>query len=205
MPATSSPQPRSIATRLMHVSILLIVLHQLLGSSLMEGPRRGRPGDWLYGLHEWGGLIGLGVLGVFWVWIAFRRDETAIAALVPWFSGARLRALRDDVLVHATAVRRRRWPHSDSQSLAAATHGLGLLTALFMAATGASTLVWDAGSGLHGVLIGTHKFLANLMWAYLVAHASIAVLHHLVGDATLREMFTFKKSTVELAKRRHAS
>ena len=205
MSASSSPQPRSIATRFMHTSILLIVLHQLLGSSLMEGPRRGRPGDWLYGLHEWGGLIGLGVLGVFWVWIAFRRNETAIAALVPWFSRPRLRALRDDVLFHVTAVSSRRWPHSDSQALAAATHGLGLLTALVMAVTGASTLVWEAGSGLHGVLIGTHKFLANLMWAYLVAHASIALLHHLVGDATLREMFTFKKSTVKPAKRRHAS
>jgi cytochrome b561 len=179
-------------TRLTHVSVSLVVAHQLLSSSLMQGPRRGRPSDWLYGEHEWGGLIGLGMLGLFWVWILLRRGETDLSALVPWLSRARLVALRNDLVHHVTTIGRGRWPHSDSQALAAATHGLGLLIALTMAATGASTLLWAPGTGPYSVLLSAHKLVANLMWAYLIAHTSVAVLHHFRGDGTLRDMFTFK-------------
>ncbi len=42
------------------------------------------------------------------------------------------------------------------------------------------------------VVLELHQAEANLMWAYLVGHAAMALLHHFLGEATLRRMFSFK-------------
>ena len=79
-----------------------------------------------------------------------------------------------------------------SEAMASALHGLGLLIALAMAATGTlGWLTWDQsgpmGSFTHTVF-DLHGVIANLMWAYLVAHVGAAVLHELVGHRLLRRM-----------------
>ena len=69
---------RSHATRFVHLALLLIVLHQLLSSTVMERPMPGDEPGWPYALHQQVGLVGLGVLALFWLWTLVRSPaETA--------------------------------------------------------------------------------------------------------------------------------
>ncbi|MBV8663819.1 MAG: cytochrome b/b6 domain-containing protein, partial [Hyphomicrobiales bacterium] len=44
--------------------------------------------------------------------------------------------------------------------------------------------------GEHGrTVLGLHRLAANLMWAYVIGHASVAVLHQALGDDIFSRMF----------------
>jgi len=55
-----------------------------------------------------------------------------------------------------------------------------------MAITGSVSLIVP---DLAAQFIGVHKVIASFMWAYLVAHAGIAIIHHLGGSDVVRQMF----------------
>jgi len=55
-----------------------------------------------------------------------------------------------------------------------------------MAVTGA---VMAVGGVPGGTVLQIHKLLANLMWAYLIAHAGIAIMHQVQGRQVLQRMF----------------
>ena len=38
-----------------------------------------------------------------------------------------------------------------------------------------------------------HTLAANLMWAYLIGYASIAVLHHFLGSDVFSQMFWLRR------------
>ena len=40
-------------------------------------------------------------------------------------------------------------------------------------------------------VLGLHKLAGNLMWAYLIGHASMALLHQALGDKVFSRMFGF--------------
>lgn len=179
--------PRSLTTKLIHGSLMLAVTWQLLGSNLMERPRFAAPGNFFYEVHEWVGLATLVIVVVFWLWTALRRRETRLAALLPWFSGAGWRAVLTDARAHWAAVRALKLPDPTADTpLASAVHGLGLLTALAMAATG-GLLYLQALPG--GLVLEVHKIVSNLMWAYVVGHAGLAVVHQMAGHRMLQRMF----------------
>ena len=122
---------------------------------------------------------------------------TDLGALIPWFSGRRLAALGRDIKVHAGAALKLRLPEHDPEAaLPSAIHGLGLLLISAMAATGAVYFV-EVALGLHsaepdGMLAMTvHLALANLVWAYLIAHAGLALLHHLLRSMRMSTMWSF--------------
>lgn len=185
------PQPdpvrRSLRTRVLHALLLLAVVWQLAGSEFVRRPRADRPANTMYTLHEIVGLATLGLVLAFWLWSLVRRRETPLGALLPWFSRTRLKALADDLRQHGAMLRQFRLPGGEAETpLASAVHGLGLLAALAMGVTGAwlYTQPLPAGPGLQ-----LHKLMANLMWAYVVGHAGLAVLHQLAGHRVLQRMF----------------
>ncbi|WP_197280851.1 cytochrome b/b6 domain-containing protein [Bosea vaviloviae] len=179
-----------MVTKIMHALLLITVVHQLAVSLLMEGPRPGRSADIFFTLHEYGGYAAFVVLCVFWIWSIVRRGETKLGALFPWFSGDRIKAVVADLRLHATELRRRRLPAADDRPLASAIHGLGLLTVTLMALTGVLPAVGLVSPGSGQLLISTHKLFANLMWAYLIAHAGLAVVHEVIGERVLPKMFS---------------
>ncbi|CCG41147.1 cytochrome b/b6 domain-containing protein [Magnetospirillum molischianum] len=70
---------------------------------------------------------------------------------------------------------------------------LGVLIGLFLAASGtalALTIVPDVAlsPAMHAVK-ETHEAAGPLMWAYLVLHPAMAILHQLAGHDTLGRMF----------------
>ena len=64
-------------------------------------------------------------------------------------------------------------------------HGLGLVLISAVATSGAVYFM-QVALGLHSaepdgmIAMMVHLALGNLVWAYLIAHAGLAVLHHLL-------------------------
>ncbi|HEY6430762.1 MAG TPA: hypothetical protein VIZ17_02175, partial [Acetobacteraceae bacterium] len=89
---------RSATTRVLHLLLLLIVLHQLIGSEFMGRPFPGEAPGTVWLLHEWVGLAGFGVVAGFWIWTLVRRGETALGRLFPWFSASGIAAVFADLV-----------------------------------------------------------------------------------------------------------
>jgi cytochrome b561 len=172
---------------LLHGSLLFAILAQLFLSGLVERPRDGQAGSAFYEIHR---IVGLGTLGIvvaFWLWTVLRRTETPFSALFPWLSSQRRTAVIADLKTHIAQLRRRQLPPADVETpLASAVHGLGLLTALAMAGTGAFLFRQPVPAG---IVLEAHQAIANLMWAYVISHAGLAVLHQFTGHAVLQRMF----------------
>lgn len=185
--------PRSLLTRLLHATIALAVIAQLVGIGLAEPPKAGTPGNLMFSVHEFVGLGTLGVLLAFWLWTLLRRREHGFTALVPWFSRSRRAAVLADLRHHVAFLRRLRLPQPSRETpLASAIHGLGLIVATMMASTGAVVFLGMAPDGTlpawADVALSVHKATANLMWAYLIGHPAVALLHEAAGHRLLRGM-----------------
>lgn len=185
--------PRSLLTRLLHATIALAVIAQLVGIGLAEPPRAGTPGSLMFSVHQFVGLGTLGVLLAFWLWTLLRRREYGFTALVPWFSRSRRTAVVADLREHFAALRQLRLPQPGSETpLASSIHGLGLIIATTMAATGAIVFAGMAPDGTlpawADAALAVHKAAANLMWAYLIGHPAVALLHEAMGHSLLRGM-----------------
>ncbi len=182
-------QRRSRITRLLHLLLAIAIVTQLALSLGMKPPRRGLPGDQFFELHEKAGLASLALLTLFWIWSVVRTGETRLSMLLPWFSTMRRQAFFRDLGAHVRALRNKQVLLTEEKPFASGVHGLGLLIATLMAATG------SVGYFVPGMdfLLEVHETAAPLMWAYLVGHAGIAILHQLSGDALLTRMFSLGK------------
>lgn len=189
---------RSVMTRALHALLAMAVIYQLASSLYMEGPRHGREAGGLPGLlfnvHEWVGLASLGVVLMFWLWALLRRGETGLGALIPWFSRSRRAALKTDLLRHLQAFGEFKIPdHRAHAPLPDAIHGLGLLLVSAMAATGTFFYVGHDDTGLVKTLANEakelHETLANVVWAYLIGHAGMALLHSATDHDIIQAMF----------------
>ncbi len=187
--AVSAPR-HAWTTRALHMGVALAVIWQLGVSLAMQGPHGSRPGDTLFATHSYVGLAALALIGLFWLNLLVRRVGTDAGALFPWLSGARRAALWSDARAQLGALTRLRLPdYVEGSALASAVHGLGLLLMTLLAATGAA---WWAlqPSATAGWFEEVHKTFANLAWVYLIAHAGLAVIHHLRREASLSEMWS---------------
>ena len=168
-------------TRFLHALIACGITLQMLVSLLMVYPRPGRlPNAW-WEVHEIAGLLLVAALGLHWAWSIGR---TAVKGtpflLVPWFSTARLKALREDLVATVAEIRNGRLPQSaEPRPLPAVFQGLGLLLASFLAVTGLAMFFGMAEDRAMGAAIGAlkeaHGAAAPLMWAYLVIHPALGI------------------------------
>lgn len=181
---------RSRLTRILHLAILLIVAHQLVNSLVMERPLPGEEPEWPFVLHVRIGTVGLAVLLLFWLWTLVRdRSETSWSDLFPWFSPGRLRRLAAEINKATRELRAFRAPSLEMGAIASAVHGLGLALASFMAASGALWFYVLDGSSYGRTSLAVHELAGNFMWAYLIGHAAMAVLHQALGDDVFSRMF----------------
>ena len=186
-PAPSHGVSRSNTTRVLHLLLLLTVIHQLIGSKVINRPLPGDAPSTLFMLHEYIGMATLAVVCIFWFWAFIRHGETSPGKLFPWLSPRRIAAVVHDGIDQFEAVRRGDFSGDGSGALVSAVHGLGLLIVTAMAATG--TVLFFSGGLVFHYAMSLHRVIANLMWVYLVGHAGLAALHHLLGSNILRQMF----------------
>jgi cytochrome b561 len=194
----SSSSPRhSLTTRFFHASLAGAVIVQLLSSVWMRRPRGTEPGNILFPIHEYAGMVALALAFLFWVTVLRRRVGTAPGALIPWFSAERLRALWADVGTHLRAARAFTLPpHQDHAALPSAIHGLGLLLISYMAVSGTYWYLMSlAGLGRSIYVkpfLELHGLFGNVVWAYLIGHAALALLHHVTKNLSLGVMWSLK-------------
>lgn len=182
-------------TRILHLLVAAGVTAQMLTSLVMVYPKPGRlPNQW-YEIHETIGLGLLGVVGLYWLWIAARTAFRGHPMMMlPWFSMRRLEALRADTAETVRAMSHLRLPSGgEARPLPAAVQGLGLLLALALAGTGtAIDLAMAPDGGLSPLMHGVkevHEAMALPMWAYLVIHPLLGLLHQVAGHHSLNRMF----------------
>lgn len=186
------PAARSLATRVLHLALLLMVLHQLFGSNYIRMPFPGDAPSTMFMLHEYIGIASVGLIMLFWAWAVVRQGETELGRLLPWFSWRRLRAVGNDLRDQVLAIAGGQAPHDEDGALASAVHGLGLLAVTATIATGMIYYL-TPGSPYHHAALIAHKLISNLSWGYLIAHAGLAVIHHLLGSNILSRMFWFRR------------
>lgn len=179
---------RSLTTRVIHLLLLLAVLAQLATSQLMGRPHPGETASWTFSLHEYVGLASLATVGAFWLWAVVRHGETRLGRLLPWFSASACKAVFADAAAQLRLLARLQPPSDDDGALASAVHGLGLLVITAMAVSGTVYYVGPHAQ-IGRTALTLHKMLANLTWAYLITHAGLAVLHHLLGSDIFSRMF----------------
>ncbi len=187
-----APPRHTLVTRIVHAGLAVAVIVQL-GSSLLLNPDDG--GNTAFGVHQYSGLVAFCLVTAFWALAAFRKRGTSLGRLFPWFSGRRIAAVWFDARAQLVSLVQRRLPaHSDDAPFAQAVHGLGLSLIAVMAVSGTvyyfiNTGDPDAG-GLVGLTMGMHKFFANLVWAYLIGHAGMALIAHYGRVLSLGEMWS---------------
>lgn len=179
----------SSTTRLLHAGLALTVTAQLLTSQVFVPPQSGPENVW-FEVHEYSGLATFALAFLFWLNLAARRRGTPVGLLFPWFSAVRLAELRDDTAAHVKAATRLTLPpYRVDAALPSAVHGLGILLVAAMASLGAIWFGLSAvGAGetpLANLAIETHVLLGNLVWAYVVGHVALAILHSLKGAPAL--------------------
>jgi cytochrome b561 len=190
---------RSNLTRVLHVLLLVSVLHQLISSEFISRPGPGEAPSALYRLHEYIGMLSLGVVMGFWVWALLRNGETRLGELFPWASPGRTRAIFGDIICQARHLSPAELFERVSGILASSVHGLGLLVVSAMAVTG-TAYFFAAGTPVGHDALSLHRLMANLMWVYLIGHSAVALLHHLLGSDVLRRMFWIQRGrTVKAA------
>lgn len=200
MSVSATVPKHAFATRLVHAGLAVAIILQLLTSLPMEPPEPDRAGNWYFQVHQYSGLAAFCFIFAFWLVLTLRSKGTAPGALFPWFSRARLTALRTDARRHLSAlVSRRLPPHDEHAPLPSAIHGLGLLLMSAMALSGTIYYFINSGDpdagGAVGAVMFVHRTLANLVWAYLIGHAGLALVHHYLGDMRLGEIWSLGRDT----------
>lgn len=185
-------------TRWLHAALAVGITGQLLLSLVMEHPEHGRPAGGLPGfafeVHENLGMAVLLVLLLHWLWQLTGHTARGLDHLFPWFSRERRAELVADLRRTVSAGFR---DLPDASPLADSVHGLGILAASAMAASGA---VLYFGMGENGQMSAPvhwvaefHGFMATFMWLYLGGHAAMAVRHQRLGHGNLSDMFNLKR------------
>ncbi len=188
------------ATRWLHAGIALGVTAQLGLSLLMEAPddkdevlASGLPLQ-LFEAHEYIGMFLLALLVLHWLWSLSGHVEDGFGHLFPWFTKERMGKVMIEI---KEALKFRVSDPGISNALVGAVHGLGLLAATGMAVTGVVIFfnlseaghMTKLGEAFHGI----HGTIAPLMWAYLIGHVALAVIHKRMGHANVQEMFSLFK------------
>ncbi len=182
-------------TRAAHGLLAIAVIVQLTSSQVMIPEEPGKVANSAFEVHQYAGLAAFAFVLLFWGAITVRRHGTEASVLFPWFSATQRSALWTDTREHVSSLWRFKLPPYHPKSpFSGAIHGLGLIIITLMATSG--TLYYFVndgdpdGGGLVAVAMAVHRAIANLAWAYLIAHAAIAVIYHFATDMSLREMWS---------------
>lgn len=173
---------RSATTKILHWLAALTIIAQLGLSLVMQSPGQNRPGDSLFEIHEKVGIAATVIIVTFWLWSIARSGETRLVAFFPWLSLKQLRLVTADAKRIFTPLEQ----GQEERPFASAVHGLGLIIATVMALSGLlGYFVASARS-----LLEVHETVAPLMWAYLIGHVAISLVHEIRGERIIRQMLS---------------
>lgn len=200
----------SLHTRFLHLGLVATVSAQLFISLVMDEPGESEHflGAFAYNAHEVIGLAALIIVASHWLWSILSERDGGLRRLFPWFGQARKSLFKD-----LKKLLPGRWNElGDLNSLAGFVHGLGLLAVSGAAITGAIIFATYPEYGNPSLFVKgfeeLHEGMATLVWVYWIGHGGAALIHHLAGHDTLKNMFSMGQKTQlaqkpsELAKQR---
>ena len=181
---------RDNVTKLLHALIALGISANLIISLFMVPAELGVKGDVPYLVHQWAGLSLFATVMVYWLWKLAGNLPQGWPYFFPWFSKATYPAIWLELRV-LLRLQLREVP--ESGVLSGAIHGLGLLTASVMAASGTVQFLllqrYFANSSVFDLSKATHEFFATFMWIYLIGHVLMAAMHQTLGHKSISTMF----------------
>jgi len=190
----------SRTTRLLHLTIMLAVLIQLISGQLMKVPK---PGEVVHliesmflGLHEWNGFIALAIVAFYLMFLANDSDDWK--RLFPWMSTSGCKGLWQETRSDIPGWLKGRLKRpAEARHIAGTVHGLGILLAIGLGSTGIMIFMGLESSGEMNedikLLRGLHTELGTLMWIYIFGHAGMSIIHQFKGHNVLKEMFSLKE------------
>jgi len=196
-----SAMPYNRTIRILHFTIVLSVLLQLLGETLIGLPEPNHPrhgmDTLIVGIHETIGIIALILVCTY---LAMVVDEAAGRnRLFPWLSASGRSGLWSEIGRDMPDwLRGKLPPPEENHTIAGTIHGLGISLALLMGLTGMMIFL---GTGPHGemppdikAIWQYHSIMGTMMWVFVAGHAGMAIVHEIKGHKVLREMFKLGKS-----------
>ena len=190
--------PHGRKTRLLHMSIALLVIAQVTTSEFMITPGKERVEDILFEIHEYTGIATFFLVFGFWIYTLIRAGGTSPALLFPWFSASRRAAFWADTKHYFKVLSTFGIPeHVRNGPLASAIHGLGIVLIAAMASTGVAWFIaiqlGDTAKWWGDAAKETHEIFSNLVWVYLIGHAGIALVNQFAGKQPLSDMWSLRK------------
>lgn len=187
----TSPRWRK-QTRWLHALVAASLSIQLIVSLFMAHPDHLDKANVFEKLawegHEWVGLFAAAALLLHWIWLFMSNSDVKFRNLFPW-SSTGMKQISNEVIY---LLKNRKFPPlAEHGGLSGFIHGLGILIATFMAASGVALyLVMDfTASGLDNSLYEQiaffHSLASNLMWTYLIGHLMASVWHEYFGEKIL--------------------
>jgi cytochrome b561 len=191
-------RPHGRLTRLLHLSIAVLVIAQVATSEFMTAPGKNREEDLLFEVHEYTGIVAFVLIVAFCIYSMVRRRGTPSNLLFPWFSAESRRALLADIRIHVQALSKFRLPdHARNAAFPSAIHGLGILLILVMASTGVAWFVaiqlGDMAKPWGEAAKELHELVSSVVWVYLLGHAGIALVNQLAGKQRLSDMWSITR------------
>lgn len=178
-------------TKLLHLGLAAGVTIALGTSLVMEGASG--PESIAFEIHEWVGLGTLVIVLLHWIWSAVGVNGLGLRHLFPLGAAGRKELSNELLGLGSLQVP----PGGPSGRLSGLVHGLGLLAATAMVATGAviffampenSTTLPPVAEQAKDL----HEFFSVFVWVYWAAHVAMALVHEFIKrDGALRNMFRF--------------
>jgi len=185
-------------TKLLHWGIALAITLQMLNSLVMEAPEPGEVRSaieaGLFEIHEYTGLLAFILLLLRWWWSVSGHAAGGWRHLFPWYFADGRKELLADIRREVPDWFRGRIPEpSESDAIAKTVHGLGLILASIMAASGLVIFFGMQENGAMNPVVHwvseIHEEVSTLMWIFLGGHAGMAFWHQALGHNVLGKMF----------------
>jgi len=190
-----------LTTKLLHWGIALSITLQMLNSLVMEEPEpdevRSAIEAGLFEIHEYTGLIAFTLLFARWLWSVSGHAMGGWRHLFPWYFADSRKELIEDIRREVPGWLKGRIPApSEGDAIAKTVHGLGLIIASVMAATGIVLFFGMQENGAMNPVVHLfseiHEEASTLMWIFLGGHFGMAMFHQLRGHDVLGKMFLLR-------------
>lgn len=188
-------------TRWLHAGLAIAVPLQLFSDQFMRLPKIGRLRSdaeiAFFEMHEWIGMAALALVVIHILW-STTKSGGGLARLFPYVKPGGCKSIIAELKEVPGWLSGKLHMNADDSPLAGAVHGLGLVLILAMAATGGAMFFgMDENTGqmsgfVHG-LKEVHEALGNLVWAYLIGHVGMVVLHKIKGHDLLSRISPLAK------------